>query len=213
MAAAGVTPVIAAPVMLAPQKDDVPDRLKRRCRVLSLRVTYVRIGACTLALLALCGCSGGFGGLSDLSIKDQEWLSRPRLLNKIVSIDSPPLNPTGVVPAEDLITADGACPGLSAAPATALSDDQSAVPQSTGRGGNVALGHTECDVARAIGVPDNVNLSANPRGDRVAVLTYSRGGRAGIYTFTAGRLTSIEKGPEAAPEPKPARKPKGKRAA
>ena len=33
-----------------------------------------------------------------------------------------------------------------------------------------------------------------PRGDRVAVVNYSRGQRAGIYTFTAGRLTSIERG-------------------
>ena len=37
-----------------------------------------------------------------------------------------------------------------------------------------------------------------PRGDRVAVVNYSRGQRAGIYTFTAGRLTSIERAPEAA---------------
>ena len=45
-------------------------------------------------------------------------------------------------------------------------------------------------------VPDNnVSLSKNPRGDRVAVVNYSRGQRAGIYTFTAGRLTSIERAP------------------
>ena len=51
----------------------------------------------------------------------------------------------------------------------------------------MALGHTECDVVRGIGAPDNVNLSNNGRGDRVAnVVNYSRGQRAGIYTFTAG---------------------------
>jgi hypothetical protein len=55
---------------------------------------------------------------------------------------------------------------------------------------------------RGIGAPDNVNLSNNGRGDRVAVVNYSHGQRAGIYTFTAGRLTSIERNPEAVVEPK-----------
>ena len=73
-------------------------------------------------------------------------------------------------------------------------------------GGTVALGHTECDVVRGIGAPDNVNLSNNPRGDRVAVVTYSRGPRAGIYTFTAGRLTSIERGAEPVPRSPPSRR-------
>ena len=71
---------------------------------------------------------------------------------------------------------------------------QAAPPPSTT--GTVALGHTECDVVRGIGAPDNVNFSNNARGDRVAVVNYSRGQRAGIYTFTAGRLTSIERAPE-----------------
>jgi hypothetical protein len=73
------------------------------------------------------------------------------------------------------------------------------VPSTTG---TVALGHTECDVVRGIGPPASVNLSNNPRGDRVAVINYSQGQRAGIYTFTAGRLSSIERGPESASPPK-----------
>jgi hypothetical protein len=78
----------------------------------------------------------------------------------------------------------------------------------------VALGHTECDVVRGIGAPDSVNLSNNARGDRVAVVNYSRGSRAGIYTFRAGRLSSIEGTPEVAKPAKPARsKPKKKPAA
>jgi hypothetical protein len=79
----------------------------------------------------------------------------------------------------------------------------------------VALGHTECDVVRGIGAPASVNLSNNPRGDRVAVVTYLQGQRAGIYTFTAGRLTSIERAPQAEPAPKTAKsaKPKKKPAA
>ncbi len=69
----------------------------------------------------------------------------------------------------------------------------------------MALGHTECDVVRGIGAPGSVNLSNNSRGDRVAVISYSQGQRAGIYTFTAGRLTSIERGPEPVAQPKPAK--------
>ena len=68
------------------------------------------------------------------------------------------------------------------------------------------------DVVRGIGAPDNVGLSNNPRGDRVAVVSYSHGQRAGIYTFTAGRLTSIERAPEAA-APVRGAKPKKKPAA
>ena len=70
----------------------------------------------------------------------------------------------------------------------------------------------ECDVVHGIGAPDNVSLSNNPRGDRVAVFSYLRGQRAGVYTFTAGRLTSIERGAEPVAQPKAA-KPKKKPAA
>jgi len=83
-----------------------------------------------------------------------------------------------------------------------MSDGAAAAPKTTGV---VALGHTECDVARGAGAPDSVNLSTNPRGDRVAVLTYSRGSRAGIYTFTSGRLTTVERGPEPVAQPNAAR--------
>jgi hypothetical protein len=71
--------------------------------------------------------------------------------------------------------------------------------------GTVALGHTECDVVRGIGAPGNVNISRNERGDRLAVINYTQGQRAGIYTFTAGRLTSIEREPGPVVQPKPAR--------
>ena len=95
--------------------------------------------------------------------------------------------------------------------ANALADGAAGAPPPSTTG-TVALGHTECDVVRGIGAPDNVNFSNNPRGDRVAVVTYSRGQRAGIYTFTAGRLTSIERGPEPVAQPKAA-KPKAKKPA
>jgi hypothetical protein len=44
------------------------------------------------------------------------------------------------------------------------------------------------------------------------MISYSRGQRAGIYTFTSGRLTSIERGSEPVEQPKAA-KPKAKKPA
>jgi hypothetical protein len=151
---------------------------------------------------------------SDLLSKDAEWFSRSgRLFIRNVSIETPPLTPNKPATAEDLVSAEGFCPGMAPpggpADASALTDGPAGAPVPTTTG-TVALGHTECDVVRGIGAPDNVNLSNNGRGDRVAVINYSRGQRAGIYTFTAGRLSSIERGPEPVGQPKIA-KPKAKK--
>jgi hypothetical protein len=156
-------------------------------------------------LMAGCSSAANFG--SDMLSKDADWFSRPgRLFIRNVSIETAPLTPDKPITPDDLISADGQCPGMGA-DANALSDGASATPAV--RGGSVALGHTECDVARGIGVPDSVNLSTDAVGRRVALVTWSRGPRAGIYTFTSGRLSSIERAPEAAP-PKIA-KPKAKK--
>ena len=170
-----------------------------------------------LLLLApvVAGCSSTSDMFSsDLLSKDAEWFSRSgRLFIKNVSIETPPLTPNKPVTAEDLVSADGACPGMNPpagpADANALTNGAAGAPGPTTTG-TVALGHTECDVVRGIGAPDNVNLSNNGRGDRVAVVNYSRGQRAGIYTFTAGRLSSIERGAEPVAQPKTA-KPKAKK--
>ena len=157
---------------------------------------------------------GACSGASDLMSKDADWFQRSgRVFIRNVSIETPPLSPTKAVTPDELVSADGACPGM-AAPgggANALADGAAGSPQPSTTG-TVALGHTECDVVRGIGAPDSVNLSNNARGDRVAVVNYSRGQRAGIYTFTAGRLTSIERGAEPVAQPKAA-KPKKKPAA
>jgi hypothetical protein len=164
----------------------------------------------TLLALAplIAGCSGG----SDLLSKDAEWFSRSgRLFIRNVSIDAPPLTPDQPVRPDDLVSADGACPGMApAGGAQALADNAASAPPAAG--GTVALGHTECDVVRGIGAPDSVNLSNGANG-RVAVVTWSRGPRAGIYTFTGGRLSSIERGPAPEAPPKVAKKPKKKPAA
>lgn len=181
------------------------------------------------ALLALAligplvgGCSGASMSdvfSSDLMSKDAQWFSRHgRMFIKNVSIETPPLTPNKPITPDDLVNADGMCPGM--APTGAPLDSNAmaqeapppgAAPPASGAAtpptsapvaGHVALGHTECDVARGIGVPNHVSISQNPGGERVAVLTYLTGGRAGIYTFTGGRLNSIERAPE---PPKPAK--------
>lgn len=177
-----------------------------RCAIVAL--------VATLPLLA--GCAGGMDMFSsDLLSKDADWFARPqRLFIRNVSIDAPPLTPEKSVGPADLISADGACPGMAPLEnsANALADGTAESPPVV-QGGTVALGHTECDVTRGIGAPDSVNLATNPRGDRVAVVSWSRGPRAGIYTFTGGRLSMIERGPEPVAAPKPARsKPAKKRA-
>ena len=155
----------------------------------------------------LAGCSGATDMLA--SAKDAEWFNKPsRLFIKNISIESPPLTPDQLVRADELVSAEGACPGM--APVGAPADaNASTAPVS----GTVALGHTECDVVRGIGAPENVSFSNNARGDRIAVITYSRGQRAGIYTFTGGRLSSIERGPEPEAPPKVAKKPPKKKPA
>jgi len=176
-----------------------------------------------LALLVLApmiaGCSSASDMFSsDLLSKDAEWFSRPgRLFIRNISIETPPLSPNQPVGAADLVSAEGFCPGMAPsggpADANALADGAAAAPTAS-TSGAVALGHTECDVVRGIGAPASVNLSSNPRGDRVAVITYSQGQRAGIYTFTSGRLSSIERGPEPVGQPKTAKsKPKPKKPA
>lgn len=165
-------------------------------------------------MVAGCAASPSDIFSSDLLSKDAEWFSRSgRLFIKNVSIDTPPLTPDKPVTQADLVSADGACPGMASAGvpanANASSDGAAAAPATSG---NVALGHTECDVVRGIGAPDSVNISNNARGDRVAVINFSRGQRAGIYTFTAGRLTSIERGSDPVAEPKTV-KPKKKKPA
>ena len=159
---------------------------------------------------ALAGCSGA----SDLMSKDADWFSRSgRVFIRNVSIETPPLTPNRAITPDELVSADGGCPGMAGpgTDATALANGAASSPPPSTTG-TVALGHTECDVVRGIGAPDNVSLSNNARGDRVAVINYSRGQRAGIYTFTAGRLSSIERAPEAAAPPRGA-KPKKKPAA
>jgi hypothetical protein len=161
---------------------------------------------------ALAGCNSSLEQFqSDFMSKDAQWFQRSgRLFIRNVSIDAPPLTPDKPVTAEDLVSADGACPGMTP-PASALTDNTAGAPPPVG--GTVALQHTECDVIRGIGAPDSVNISTAPGGGRMAVVTYLHGPRAAIYTFSGGRLQSVEAAPEQPALPKTAKpKPKKKSA-
>jgi hypothetical protein len=104
--------------------------------------------------------------------------------------------PTELPPitAADLVDQQGQC-----AAAAAQGTD------STARGA-IALQMTECEVVRRAGPPDQVEFGTSDRGERAVTLTYRGGPRPGVYRFTGGRVSSIERLPEA--EAPPAAKPK-----
>ena len=61
----------------------------------------------------MAGCSGASDSVLS---KDAEWFSRSgRLFIRNISIETPPLTPDKPVTAEDLVSADGGCPGNGAA--------------------------------------------------------------------------------------------------
>ena len=149
----------------------------------------------------------GCGGLDSAALKDAEWFSRPAMFSKSLTLETPPLSDARPVSAVDLISAEGYCAGMAApADANALTETPPSAEPVQGSAG-IAIGRTECEVARSAGAPDNVAIS-NERGERVTVLTYVRGPRPGIYRFAAGRMISMERGAE--PEPPP-RNAKGQR--
>jgi hypothetical protein len=111
-------------------------------------------------------------------------------------LKSLPSSPARVLGPPTLIGPDGSCMGGGS--------------QGEFLGSGIALEMSECDVVQRAGQPDGMDFSTNPRGERAAVLTYTRGERAGIYRFVAGRLVSIERGAEAPPPERPAKKGKTK---
>ena len=93
--------------------------------------------------------------------------------------------------AADLVGPEGQC--------AAGRQEQAAEPASgAAAAAGVSLQMTECDVVNRVGAPDRVELGSTERGERAAVLTYTRGARPGIYRFAGGRLVSIERGGEPA---------------
>src|SRR5260370_30069244 len=100
-----------------------------------------------LALLAIAPLVAGCGAGADLFSKDADWFSRSgRVFIRNVSIETPPLTPDKPVTSEDLVSADGGCPGMApqgAADANALADGAAGAPPPP-RGRTVPLGRTQC---------------------------------------------------------------------
>jgi hypothetical protein len=102
--------------------------------------------------------------------------------------------------AGELLSPEGRCSSVGSAQAAADATAAGLVQ------GGIALQMTECDVVRRAGAPDKIEYPSN-RFERTVVLTFIRGPRPGVYSFTGGRLVSIERGPEPPAPPKPAKKP------
>jgi hypothetical protein len=149
------------------------------------------------AIVVLAGLLTGCGGASDFLSKDAEWFSRPRLFNNDLSVGVAPLSQRKPVSPEDLVSADGLCLNMGAPEATDPNADPAAAAAAPALGvnGSVGIDSSECDVVRFAGVPTNTEVSTNERGERAVTLTYLGGPRPGIYRFTGGRLTSMERAP------------------
>lgn len=112
------------------------------------------------------------------------------------------------VTAAEMVDANGSCAGAyvpaAAGEAGGQTLRQAGVPIIPAV---VALEMTECDVVKRAGVASRVEIGANDRRERTVRMTYIGGERPGIYTFTDGRLRSMELGPEPPAPPKTAKKP------
>jgi hypothetical protein len=173
----------------------------------------VRIAASVLLLpvaLALGACSvPSLPSLDSIRPPDPNTLFRPMSTVTVREKSLPP------VTADDLVDAEGRCAGMFAAPDPNLepAGDPAAQQAMTMPliPSGIGLDMTECEVVKRAGMPERVQIGANERNERTAVLTYIRGERPGIYHFTAGRLTLLERAPEPPPEARPQRRQQPKR--
>ena len=118
---------------------------------------------------------------------------------RFIDLNPLPTNPTRpalVLAPARLVGADGSCPAATGATGFA--------------GGGIALEMSECDVIERAGAPANMDIGANPRGERTAVMTYLQGERAGIYRFVNGRLSTIERVAQPDAPERPVKKPRAK---
>jgi hypothetical protein len=161
--------------------------------------------------MGLAGCSSDIRDAGWFA-KPIEFTSRPSWL--FYSDGRAPERSKPVGP-EEMVSADGGCAAAEAPPAAASAEAQpgspggeaglTAPPPAVGPSG-IGLDMTECEVVRRAGRTGAVQIGTNARGDRTVVMTYTSGPSPGIYRFTSGRLTSIERVAEPEPPPK-SRKP------
>jgi hypothetical protein len=153
------------------------------------------------AALAVAGCT--VPDIDSFRVPDVS-IFRPAAHTALRETALPPIT------AEDLVDASGRCGAFASAEGNA---DAAATPANVPTiPGAIAIEMSECEVVRRAGPPEKVDIGTNERGERTATLTYIRGSRPGIYQFTSGRLTVMERAPEPPAPAKPVRgKPKPKR--
>ena len=138
------------------------------------RVPGWPVGAVLGVALGITGCAAD----TALFRADWTWWSGGK--------EPPPLS-FAAAPAEGLVGRDGICAA-----------DSNQPPRGVG------LGMTECSLIRLAGPAERVEIGANERGQRTAVITYQQGEHAGTYRFTSGLLVSVERAPEPPPrKPQP----------
>jgi hypothetical protein len=154
------------------------------CEIMLRRARRFLIVACAPALVGIAACAA-------IRVPTADDLIPQAPKFELKTLPSTPVRRLGP-PA--LVGPDGSC-------AAASSDSDFA-------GAGIALQMSECDVVQRAGPPQNLEISANRRGERNVVMTYG-GERAGIYRFVSGRLVSVERGADApAPERPAKRSPK-----
>jgi len=157
---------------------------------------------------ALAACSSSMPDFAQFKLPDPGILLPSNSSTYVPPVSARAMKPAGP---DDLVDGQGLCAGMATASQVALgSDAGSGSPPPPAARRNVGLEMTECEVARAIGQPQTVNIGTNERGERKVVMIYSGNEHAGTYQFVAGRLNSLERGPEppAPPQPaKPTKKP------
>ena len=149
--------------------------------------------------LTLGGCAGSLDKLSEMTPRASDFTNFEWNPYSKASTSVPSTFKVAAATPADFVNGDGSCAGAT----------ESEGGTEAASGGAVALQMTECAVVRALGAPEKVEIGANERGERTARLLYNRGDRPGLYSFTAGHLTQIERVAEAAPT-KPQKKPPAK---
>jgi hypothetical protein len=118
----------------------------------------------------------------------------PRFID-LSPLPTNPTRPAHVLAPARLVGPDGSCPAATASGFV---------------GSGIALEMSECDVIERAGPPANMDVGANRRGERTAVMTYQQGERAGVYRFVNGRLATIERVAQPDAPARPAKKSRDK---
>jgi hypothetical protein len=148
------------------------------------------LGAVAIAL-SLCGCADD----------SASWFSKPlNVFNNNRGYSYSSLGQSWrdqAVAANDLVDANGACPGYAAQgsppPVPDSPNADAARPDQGSSLGGIALGMSECEVASRLGQPTAVNIGQNPNGSRSSALTFKGGPRPGLYRFEGGRLSEMDR--------------------